>query len=279
MILILAVSLVLASAQIDAPDYGFPISGDYYVLPANTTAGGIPQLLANTKLSLAITGDSLPGMFNIKGKWESNRPGFSGSGSNSGLKWAHFGGVYGHPGSAVCPGEPAGTECGYEIGCPIPPGHQWPVSCLVPSASHGCNLPPANATAGGIPQCQWPDVATAQKYCGEWVECLGLMCTYTKPFGGTGGGTVCLARGNGTKISGGTSGDIVEFAYYKTGNATGSMSFPDGKPSKVEFVFEFEKGTLTFKDTGEIWQHNPNPVAPMPLCAKEGCTKYDPGKR
>jgi hypothetical protein len=105
------------------------------------------------------------------------------------------------------------------------------------------------------------------------------MCTYTKPFGGTGGGTVCLARGKGTKISGGSSGDFVEMAYYKTGIATGSMSFPDEKASKVGFAFEFEKGALTFKDTGETWQHNGVPVAPMPLCAQEGCTKRDPGKR
>eukprot|EP01047_Picozoa_sp_COSAG01_P065716 COSAG01_NODE_8928_length_2611_cov_1.805732_3_plen_166_part_00 len=101
------------------------------------------------------------------------------------------------------------------------------------------------STGQGIPQCRWGNVTAAQKYCSEWPDCLGFHCSVefrTDP-GGCGdcpqpAGSwckctkveSCQARGNGTKLTGGGSGDQQDYAYIKAGNATGWMQLPSSQP-------------------------------------------------
>lgn len=108
--------------------------------------------------------------------------------------------------------------------------------------AQGC-LP---STGQGIPQCRWGNVTAAQKYCSEWPDCLGFHCSVefrTDP-GGCGdcpqpAGSwckctkveSCQARGNGTKLTGGGSGDQQDYAYIKAGNATGWMQLPSSQPA------------------------------------------------
>eukprot|EP01052_Picozoa_sp_SAG31_P030569 SAG31_NODE_3147_length_4620_cov_1.523114_2_plen_437_part_00 len=145
-------------------------------------------------------------------------------------KYGHGEHDTGAPG--LCPGEPTGTECGWTIGCPILAGHSQPISCLAPSPNHGC-LP---GTGKGVPQCRWGNATAAEKYCSEWPDCLGFHCLVEFQTEPSGCGDCpqpagswckcreivsCQARGNGTKLIGGGSGDQQDYAYVKAGNATG----------------------------------------------------------
>eukprot|EP01043_Picozoa_sp_COSAG02_P074015 COSAG02_NODE_14633_length_1252_cov_1.608846_2_plen_377_part_01 len=117
------------------------------------------------------------------------------------------------------------------------PGHQDPVSCLAPSPGHGC----APVAGGVIPQCVWANVSAAKHYCGEWEQCEGFHCQRVAKTSPSGCGdcpqpagswckctiqTTCRARGTGTKLSGGGSGDATDYAYIKAGNLTGWLLLP-----------------------------------------------------
>ena len=143
-----------------------------------------------------------------------------------------------------CPGEPAGTQCGWTIGCPILAGHSQPISCLAPSPDHGC-LPP---TGKGIPQCRWGNVTAAEKFCSDWPDCLGFHCSVEFQTSPSGCGDCpqpagswckcrevvsCQARGTGTKLTGGGSGDQQDYAFVKAGNATGWLQLSALPPAMV----------------------------------------------
>eukprot|EP01048_Picozoa_sp_COSAG05_P005625 COSAG05_NODE_339_length_11118_cov_3.752246_10_plen_305_part_01 len=215
-----------------AKDISFRLSGDYI-----TPAGEKAHLTAapDGPLGRLTLGGSLGGA-----------P-LSGFAQNAHVTWTKYGhgehDTTGPPG--LCPGDPPGPngcgggwcQCGWTIGCPILPGHQGPVSCLAPSPGRGC----APVAEGVIPQCVWANVSDAKQYCGEWEQCEGFHCQRVAKTDPSGCGdcpqpagswckctiqTTCQARGTGTKLSGGGTGDATDYAYIKTGNLTGWLLLP-----------------------------------------------------
>lgn len=163
----------------------------------------------------------------------------TGFAQNGDVGWTKFGhGEHDTGTPGLCPGDPPGPngcggdycQCGWTIGCPAPAAGKYPSSCiLAPAPGHGCLFE-------GIPQCRWSNITAAKQYCSEWDECTSFHCEVTtvtdppgcgdcpQPAGGWCSCTIvttCQARGNGTTLSGGSSGDQQDYAFFKAGNASG----------------------------------------------------------
>ena len=272
-------------------DISFPLAGLYAVKSkAPSVANATIYLSVKEQANSTVT---------IRGRWIGEHQGkreFKGHGVNN-ASWRMFGGTQ-------CPGEPPGTQCGYTISCPVPPGHEWPTSCLSPDPEHGCD----NVTSGGVSQCRWSSLADAKSFCASWDTCLAFTCeeSWTTDPSGCGDcpqpagswckcthNYACYARGNGTHVGGGSCGDLVQTAFVKTGTVSGKMkitSWPTpttsgGTPppsdenflaaqglNATRFIFEFSTGELTWKSKQlPTLQHRPNYVPPMPTCAELGC--------
>jgi hypothetical protein len=215
-----------------ARDISFQLSGSYL-----TPAGARAHLVAHEQGSPAF------GEFTLGGDLDGAPVhGFAATAVRY-TKYGHGEHDTGAPG--LCPGEPVGIQCGWTIGCPILAGHSQPISCLAPSPDHGC-LPATGAA--GIPQCRWGNVTAAQEHCGEWSDCLGFHCSVEFQTDPSGCGDCpqpagswckcreivsCQARGNGTKLTGGGSGDRQDYAYVKAGNATGWLNLSPVLPTLV----------------------------------------------
>ena len=294
--------LLLAGAVLGY-DMSWPLEGTFIV------ASDLSSSVKSSKVNLTITSNPSPTSFTITGTWiggpSSSRAAFTGMAQNSGVKWKVLGGV---STGTNCPTMPLGDVCGWTIGCPILAGHQYPSYCLAPNSHFGCGTTRSLQT--GIPQCSWSTVELAQAQCGQWDECFGFTCAKSTTHDPPGCGCSesfckctpvfnCAARGNGTHVSGGESGDTVDYAYTKIGTASGTMHFSDGPPNEIAnatatgsaptgkdfpFTFDFATGKLAWTTSGSgsaqaAWQHVSNYVAPMPKCVDIGCTKMDPGKR
>lgn len=290
---------VLLAGVVLGYDMSWPLEGTFIV------SSDLSSSAKSSKVNLTITSNPSPTLFAITGSWEgpsSSRAAFTGTAQNSGVKWKVLGGV---STGTNCPTMPLGDVCGWTIGCPILAGHQFPSYCLAPNEHFKCGTTRSLQT--GIPQCSWSTVEMAQAQCGQWDECFGFTCAKSTTHDPPGCGCSesfckctpvfsCAARGNGTHVSGGESGDTVDYAYTKIGTASGTMHFSDGPPNAIAnatasgpgagfpFTFDFATGKLAWTASGSgsaqaAWQHVSNYVAPMPKCVDIGCAKFDPGKR
>ena len=302
---------LLLAGVVRGYDMSWPLEGTFIVASDVSSSG------KSSKVNLTITNNPSPTSFAITGRWLegplASRAAFTGTAQNNGVKWKVLGGV---SNGTNCPTTPLGDICGWTIGCPILAGHQYPSYCLAPNVHFGCGTTRSLQT--GIPQCSWSTVELAQTQCGQWDECFGFTCAKSTTHDPPGCGCSesfckctpvfnCAARGNGTHVSGGESGDTVDYAYTKIGTASGTMHFPDGPPSAnanananasatatgpaeaaaagkgFPFTFDFATGKLAWTSgigsAQAAWQHVSNYVAPMPKCVNIGCTKMDPGKR
>jgi hypothetical protein len=221
-------------AQVEVPRGGgggglsFAIAGDYVTLDGR-------------KAHLDAAPDGPIGRLTLTGALgDTPLTGFVQNGNVGWTKYGHGEHDTGTPG--MCPGDPSGPhgcgddycQCGWTIGCPAPANPiKYPSSCLLaPAPGHGC-LP---VTDKGTPQCRWSNTTAATQYCSEWGECTSFHCERTTVTDPPGCGdcpqpagnwctctivTTCEARGNGTALRGGSSGDQQDYAFFKAGNASG----------------------------------------------------------